>query len=104
QAYTQLFGLDLPPLPVTLLPKYEHNAYFDGKVYKAPPAVAQLPEVSWHEASWPYVIHLLPGGSYFGGEGAIQYSYSDVLPVAIRQMKLVPSDDPTTWDLSPGAV
>jgi hypothetical protein len=106
QAFNKLFNVTLPELPVQLLPVHEPSAYTDGKQFFAPPAVAQLPEITWHDVSWQYINQYLPVfGDKMGPEGqAVAYSYSDVLTVLIRQIGLVPSPDPHSWDAYAGAV
>jgi len=54
EAFNQLFHHQLKPLPVELLPAHNPNAYTDGVKFFAPPAVAQLPEITWHDMSWQH--------------------------------------------------
>src|SRR5262249_26001915 len=91
---------------VQLLPVHEPSAYTDGKQLFAPPAVAQLPEVTWHDVSWQYINQYLPVfGDKMRPEGqAVAYSYSDVLTLLIRQIGLIPSPDPHSWDAYAGGV
>jgi hypothetical protein len=104
-AFNKLFHLTMPELPVHLLPAHEANAYTDGKEFFAPPEVAQLPEITWHDVSWQYINKYLPVFGELDPEGqAVAYSYSDVLPVLIRQIGLVDSPDPKSWDAYAGAV
>ncbi len=104
-ALNQLFHHQLKPLPVELLPAHEANAYSDGKKFYAPPAVAQLPEITWHNMSWQHLNQLVPVFGITDSEAnAVVYSYSDVLPVAIRQLGLIESSDPSSWDVYAGAV
>jgi hypothetical protein len=105
-AFNKLFRLSLPELPVHLLPAHEPSVYTDGKEFFAPPEVAQLPELTWHDMTWQYINKYLP---VFSGEldtegEAVAYSYSDVLTVLIRQIGLIDSPDPTSWNAYPGAV
>jgi hypothetical protein len=104
-AFNKLFKTDLTPLPVKLLRPHDPNAYTDGKEFSAPPEVAQLPEITWHNVAWLYINKYLP--VFSGSESEFQsvaYSYSDVLPVFIRQIGLIGSDDPKSWDLYRGGV
>ena len=104
-ALNQLFKLELEPLPVELLPVHEANAYSDLKKYFAPPAVAQLPDITWHNMTWQYLNRYVPVFNSSSPEAqAVLYSYSDVLPVAIRQLGLVESPDPASWDAYAGGV
>jgi hypothetical protein len=106
-AYNKLFNLALRPLPVKLLPVYDSNAYTDGKTFSAPAPIAQLPEITWHNMSWPFIDKYLPvfDGSNSGSEAqTVAYSYSDILPALIRQLGLVESSNPHSWDLYAGGL
>jgi hypothetical protein len=105
-ALNKLFHINRKPLPVQLLPADKANAYTDGKEYYAPAAVAQLPEITWHNASWPYINQFIPVFSGdAGGEGlVVAHSYADVLPMLIRQIELIDSSDSHSWDLYSGYV
>jgi hypothetical protein len=104
-AFNKLFKTDLTPLPVKLLRPHDPNAYTDGKEFSAPPEVAQLPEITWHNVAWPYINKYVPVFSGSGSEfQSVAYSYSDVLPVLIRQIGLIGSDDPKSWDVYRGGV
>jgi hypothetical protein len=105
EAYNKLFHHELPAVPVELLPPHEANAYFDGKKFFAPPAVAYLPEITWHDMTWQHLNVYIPVFSADDSETlAVIYSYSDVLPMLIRQLRLVEGPDPRSWDLYRGAV
>jgi hypothetical protein len=107
-AYNTLFGITLAPLPVKLLPADNANAYTDGTTFSAPRAVAQLPEVTWHNMSWIYIDKYLPVFSrpaqLSNEANIVAYAYSDILPAVIRQEGLVTSPDPKSWDLYRGGV
>jgi hypothetical protein len=86
-AFNQLFHHQLKPIPVELLPSREANAYSDSAKCFAPPAVAELPEVTWHNMSWQHLNELVPVFQMPSNEAnAVIYSYSDILPVVIRQL------------------
>jgi hypothetical protein len=104
-AYNKLFGVDLKPEPVSLLKRTESNAYTDGEKFYAPPAVAQLPGITWHNVAWQYIALYLPIFNSKADESqAVMYSYSDVLPMLIRQLGLVKSVDQKSWGLYVGGV
>jgi Thermolysin metallopeptidase, alpha-helical domain len=106
-AYNQLFGVDLKPEPVSLLERTESNAYTDGKKFYAPPAIAQLPGITWHNVAWQYIGLYLPVFTFDSKTDeshAVMYSYSDVLPMLIRQLGLVKSVDQKSWGLYLGGV
>jgi len=104
-AFNKLFGVQLKPLPVELLDRYAANAYSDGKKFFAPPAVAQLPEITWHDMTWQYIGLFVPVFDQASKESqAVSYSYSDVLPLLIRQLGMIDSADANSWDAYPGAV
>jgi hypothetical protein len=105
EAFNKLFNVVLEPLPVKLLPVHEPNAYSDGKTFFAPPAIAQLPEITWHNMSWQYINKHLPVFGTIEGEGlSVAHAYSDILPMLIRQLKLVEFADPSSWNLYSGGV
>ena len=106
-ALNRLFSLKLKPLKVKLLPEFEANAYSDDKVFYAPPAVAQLPEITAHNMTWQFLNHFVPvfsDASNTSESNAVLYSYSDVLPVVLRQLGLIESSDPKNWNVYAGAV
>jgi thermolysin metallopeptidase-like protein len=103
-AFNQLFGHELKPIGLELLPPRESNAYSDLTTFHAPPAVAQLPEMTWHSASFAHLNQIVPVFTGANAGSALIYAYSDVLPVAIRQLGLVESPNPQSWDVYAGAV
>lgn len=103
-AFNKLFAHDLKPLALELLPPHESNAYSELTKFHAPPAVAQLPELTWHSASFAHLNEIVPVFSPANVANAVIYAYSDILPVAIRQLGLVESPDPQSWDVYAGAV
>jgi hypothetical protein len=105
EAFNKLFKVEFSPLPVKLLPADEPNAYTDGTEFSAPPAIAQLPEITWHNMSWQYINKYLPVFGDLGAEGqTVAYSYSDILPVLIRQLGLIESSTPHSWEVYAGGV
>ena len=105
KAFNTLFGHDLKPLAVELLAPHEANAYSDAHKYYAPPAVAQLPEITWHNMSWAHLNEILPVYTMVSNEAnGVIYAYSDILPTVIRQLEWVESPDSKSWDVYPGGV
>jgi hypothetical protein len=103
-AFNILFAQDLKPLALDLMAPREANAYSDAGTFHAPPAVAQLPELAWHSASFAHLNEIIPVFSAANATNPIIYAYSDVLPVAIRQLGLVEAPDPQSWEVYAGAV
>ena len=106
-ALNRLFTLNLKPLKVELLPDSEGNAYADDKVFHAPPAIAQLPEITWHNMTWQFLnrfVQVFSDTNSSSESNAVLYSYSDVLPVVLRQLGLIESTDPKSWNVYAGAV
>jgi hypothetical protein len=105
EAFGPLFGVKLAPPPVKLLSRDEHQAYYDGQTYYADPLVAQMPEITQHNVSWPFINSIIP---LFGNPlssvspeaNAILYSYSDVLPMVLKHKAAANAD----WTLYAGAV
>jgi hypothetical protein len=106
EAYNQIFGVQLAPPPVTLLPRDEPNAYFDGKTFHAPAVIAKIPDITHHDMSWQYLEKYVPMfGQDIGWEAlGIMYSYSDVLPMLLKQKGLAGWIANPDWTLYAGGV
>jgi hypothetical protein len=106
-AFNKIFGVQLDPPPVTLLPREDLNAYFDGKTFKAPKEIAKIPDITHHNVTWQYLEKYVPmfGDRDPGPEAsAVAYSYSEILPMLLKQKGLGGWSGPQDWTLYAGGV
>lgn len=99
----QLFGYDLAVPDIQLLVDTMRNAYWDGDKIHVPPQIRYLPDVTYHEASWPFVQRAW-SFEYQGQSGALAQSYTDVLTSLIKQNRLSQTAASADWLIAPGAV
>jgi OOP family OmpA-OmpF porin len=99
----KLFAADLNAPEVSLLKEDFKNAYWDGSKIHVPPQAAYLPDLTYHEAAWPYIQKFWKF-EYRGEAGALASSYADVLSILIKQARDGLDAETADWTLAPGAV
>ena len=82
-----LFDLNLPEPEIKLLANDFLNTYSDGEKINAPPRVQNIPDVIYHEATFPFILARWRY-EYSGQEGALVQSYTDVLTSLVKQKML----------------
>jgi hypothetical protein len=95
------FGVKRDSIPIVLLDRSFRNAYWDGEKYHCPPQVADLPDVTYHEAALAYISGKVTL-EYSGQSGALLMSFADIFTALIKQEKKGISED-DFWLIAPGA-
>lgn len=98
-----LFDLKLPEPEINLLGNDYLNAYWDGEKINAPPRVQNIPDILYHEATFPFILARWKY-EYSGQEGALVQSYTDVLTSLIKQRMLNQTAQTADWIIAPGAI
>ena len=98
-----LFDLNLPEPEIKLLANDFLNTYWDGEKINAPPRVQNIPDVIYHEATFPFILARWRY-EYSGQEGALVQSYTDVLTSLVKQKMLNQTAQTADWIIAPGAI
>ena len=99
----QLFGTDRAPPPVKFPERDLLNAYWDGTSIFAPAAIKDIPDITYHEAAWPFIKQSWDF-RYEGDQGALGQSYTDVLASVVKQTKLKQTATTADWVIGEGAI
>lgn len=99
----ELFGMNRPSPPVKSPERNMRNAYWDGTSIFIPAALEAIPDITYHEAAWPFVQQRWKF-NYEGESGALAQSYTDVLASFIKQRNLYQDAETADWVLGRGAI
>ena len=99
-----LFGTNLDAPQVKPLSNKDRNAYWDRRTVNAPPAVANLPDVSYSTTAYYFIEKVFSGASTSADALAIQKSYSEIYASLIKQHKLGQTAEQADWVIAPGAI
>ena len=99
-----LFGMNVDPPPVRPLSSKDRNAYWDTRTVNEPPAVAELPDVSYATTSYAFIERIISKVPYKAEAQAIRKSYSEIYASLIKQHKLGQTAEQADWVIAPGAV
>jgi hypothetical protein len=99
-----LFGMNLSPPQVRPLSSKDRNAYWDTHALNEPPAVAELPDVSYATTSYAFIERLINKVPYTAEAQAIRKSYSEIYASLIKQHNLGQTAAQADWVIAPGGV
>lgn len=99
-----LFGMNLSPPQVRPLSSKDRNAYWDTHTLNEPPAVAELPDVSYATTSYAFIERLISKVPYTAEAQAIRKSYSEIYASLIKQHNLGQTAAQADWVIAPGGV
>jgi hypothetical protein len=99
----ELFDLKLGEPSIAIISDDVRNAYWDGRQINVPSVVQDIPDIVYHEATFPF-LQKVWSFKYEGQEGAMVVSYTDILTSLIKQRTLEQNDKNADWTIAPGAV
>lgn len=103
--FNGLFAMNLltPPVKFPDMPDLK-NAYWDGKNIVTPALIVDMPDITYHEAAWPFVQQRWRGFNYQGEQGALAQSFTDILASVAKQRKERETAETADWLIGEGAI